>query len=650
MKKYLLLLLLAALLAPYTSSGQTSGCCTMTATASCGPADGNSTCTGSPIITYQSGPNAGSGSCNIPAGAIITTCSVTLSDPLVDGTTNELTHINATVFSGTAGATNVMEDLDPAWTVNFNALGGVSVAGTSFSVSFTGNGNCKPNHRHQVSVNVSVALCWQLPQQVFYQSPTGLQGTYLGNCMENLDCSATLPYVFADNGTQASGGIYSADINEIYRTFCPNTMGKCISANVEYYELETLFDYLRVLNGPTQNSPALATFTGYKPWGSPSTYTSSDSSGCLSFRFYSDYIYNYGGFYITLNCVNCGVANNLPTSDCEGAINACGSTSYSGSSNGPGLKSSCDGCVISENYTTWYYFEVASTGTLAITIDPADNLDDYDFALFQSNDCNNLGLPVRCSYAALTIDGNTGMDSIHSDQSETATGDGWVRDIVVSPSQNYFLMVNNWSPGDAGYNLNFYLKTGTFKECLPLPVELIGLKGSCNRGQTELSWSTASETNNDYWAIMKSTDNTVYKTSGYVMGAGNSNEVRKYYYKDPEENSGTVYYKLKQVDFDGSVTYSELLTINCGSSDLTGLVIKNFQDQGYINLNFSAKTGEKYIVTLIGSDGKILYRSEYESRVQQASIDIPVSALKAGIYRACVQSETTMLQRNVFIY
>jgi len=648
MKKYLLPFLLIGFLASYSTSGQTSGCCTKTTITTCSYADVNDICTGTPVISYNTGINSGTGDCIIPAGAIIKTCRVTLSAPLVDGTTNELTHINATIMSGTAGATNVMEDLDPAWTVNFDALGGVPVAGVTFSVRFTGNSNCSPRDNHQVSLNISVALCWQVPQQIFYQSATGLQGTYLGNCMENLNCSSTLPYVFADNGTQASGGLYSAGINNIYRTFCPNTIGKCISANVEYYELETLFDYLRALNGPTQNSPALANLTGSKPWGSPSTYTSSDSSGCLSFRFLS--YFNRGGFYVTLNCVNCAVADNLSLSDCEGAINACGSTSYGGSSNGPGLKSSCDGCVISENYTTWYYFEIATAGTLAITIDPVDNHDDYDFALFQSNDCNNLGLPVRCSYAALTIDGNTGMADGYRDQSETATGDGWVRDLAVSSAQNYYLMVNNWSPGDAGYNLYFYLTDGTFKECLPLPVALTGFKGTCNQGHSELTWSTVSETNNDYWAVMKSTDNTVFKTSGYVMGAGNSNEVRKYYYKDPEENNGTVYYKLKQVDFNGSATYSELLSLNCGSSDPADLVVKNFQDQGYINLSFSAKTGEKYIVTLTGSEGKIIYRLEYESPRQQASIDIPVSALKAGIYRACVQSETTMLKQNVFIY
>lgn len=643
------LIILISCIVP-VAQGQTSGCCTKSANASCNPVDRNSNCTGSPVVTFSSGANSGSGDCTIPAGAIITSCTVTLSNPLVSGGTANLDHVNATIISGTAGATLNMSAIGAAWATNWDGLGGVPVAGTTFSVLFTGTNTCLNNHSHTASVDVSVRLCWQLPSAIYTQSATGLDGTYLGNCMTNIACGASLPIVFADNGTQASGGLYSNNINNIYRSFCPNTTGKCVSAQVHYYQLENFFDILRINNGPTQNSAQLASLTGSKAWGTPVTYTSSDSSGCLSFRFTSSSSNPYGGFYITLNCQDCASAFNEAYTDCEGAISACGSTAFYGSSNGPGLRSSCSGCMISEHYTTWYKFEIATAGTLSMTIDAIDNSTDYDFAIFQSNDCNNLGTPVRCSYAAITSNGNTGMASGYTDASENVTGDGWLSPLPVTAPQVYYLMINNWSPNDAGFNLNFTLTGGSLKPCVPLPVEMTALNGICDQGLTELTWTTASETNNDYWAIMKSTDNTVFKTSGYVMGAGNSNELRRYYFRDPEENKGTVYYKLKQVDFDGTVTYSDLLAVNCNPEETANLQIRNFQDQGYLNLGFSSIPDEKYTITLIGTDGRMVYNRDYISPGGAATLDVPVGNLKAGIYRIILRSGSSMLGKNVFLY
>lgn len=655
MKKILLLLLTSFILANTSLYGQTSGCCTITTTASCGPINKNVFCIAPNPITFVTGVNGGTGSCTIPAGAVITTCRVTISNPSLTNATlpADLTHADVLVYTGSTGATNNMSVIGAGITINFDPLGGCPVAGTSFSVRITGTAVCAPNHDHTASVNVSVALCWQSPQQTFYQAAAGLQGTYLGNCMQNLNCAATLPYVFADDGNQATGGFYSSSINNIYRTFCPNTAGKCVNASVEYYSLETTYDFLRVINGPTQNSTLITSLNGAKAWGTPVVYTSTDSSGCLSFRFVSDATNTAGGFYITLNCVDCAVARNLPTSDCIGAIATCGSTTFAGTSNGPGLTSSCSGCVVSENYTTWYFFEIATSGTLALTIDATDNTDDYDFALYQSNDCNTLGTPVRCSYAAITATGSTGMVSTAVDLSEIASGDGWVDDLAVTAGQTYVLMVNNWSPGDAGYNLNFFLTNGgTFDDCsvISLPVEMLEFTGTCKNGLSELSWTTATELNNNYWAILKSTDNTVFKTSGYVMGAGNSNEIRNYYFKDPEENTGTVYYKLKQVDFDGYFSYSDLVTVYCKSEELSDLVVRDRQDEGYLSISFNSLPGVEYTIIMIALNGELCYEAILKSVQQKSTFDIPVFQLPTGIYRVSVQTNSSMLQKKVLIY
>lgn len=638
---------------PFFCTAQDSGTCSISAIASCGPCDRNTSCTSNSFISIKTGANPGTGDCVIPSGAIITTCRVTLSNPAVTPAGTPLNHIQVSISSGSAGATNRLDVIGSGLTINFDALGGCPVDGLVFNASFIGTFFCGNTHNHTAQVNVSVQLGWMVPEGIFYQPTTGLQDTYLGNCMTNLNNAATRPYVFADNGTQSSGGFYTNNINYIYRSFCPDAIGKCISANVEYYQLENPNDFLWLLNGPTQNSTQIATLTGAKSWGTPVTYTSSDSSGCLSFRFNSNFANVYGGFFITLQSVNCAVARSEPYTDCEGAIATCGNRVFTGSSNGPGLVSSCQGCVVSENYTSWYFFEVTGSGLLSMTIDAIDNADDYDFSLYRSANCGSLGDPVRCSYASITANGNTGMAAGYTDASETATGNGWVNQLAVSPGEKYVLMVNNWSPNDNGFILNFFLSSGAgFKDCddITLPVEMLSFQGECSNGKSKLYWTTATETNNDYFTIMKSINNTVYKPVGYVLGAGNSNTLTSYYFEDPEENNGTVYYKVKQTDFDGNAQYSNLISVECEAKDLDHFTVNNLQDNGYVNILFDAVSGKSYLLQLISASGNIVFSTDYTAQSNIGTYDIPIAKSLAGIYIIRVISTSNEEIAKLMIY
>ncbi len=648
-------LIILLIIFPAFCTAQNSGTCSISAIASCGPCDRNTSCTSNSFISIKTGSNPGTGDCVFPAGAIITTCRVTLSNPAITAGTlpYNLNHIQFTISSGAAGATNRLDLIGSGLTINFDALGGVPVDGLTFNGVFMGTFNCGNTHNHSARVDVSVQLGWMVPEGVFYQSTAGLQGTYLGNCMVNLNSAASNPYVFTDNGTQASGGFYSNNINYIYRTFCSNSVGKCVSANVQYYSLENTYDFLWILNGPTQNSTQIANLTGNKSWGTPVTYTSSDSSGCLSFRFRSDIINTMGGFFITLQSQNCEVSKNEPFTDCEGAIATCGNRVFTGSSNGPGAVSSCQGCVVSENYTSWYFFEMTSAGILSMTLDAIDNSDDYDFALYKTDNCGTLGDPVRCSYASITSNGNTGMVAGNSDVSETATGNGWVNQLAVSPGEKYILMINNWSPNDNGYILNFFLSSGAgFKDCddITLPVEMFSFNGECSNGKSKLFWTTATETNNDYFTIMKSTNNAVYKPVGYVLGAGNSNTLTSYYFEDPEENNGTVYYKIKQTDFDGNSKYSNLISVECEAKELDHFTVNNLQDDGYVNIMFDAVSGQSYLIQLISASGKIVFSTDFTSPNNIGTFDIPVARSLAGIYFIRVISTSNDEIAKLMIY
>ncbi len=84
----------------------------------------------------------------------------------------------------------------------------------------------------------------------------------------------------------------------------------------------------------------------------------------------------------------------------------------------------------------------------------------------------------------------------------------------------------------------------------------------------ELEWTTLKETQNDYFEVQKSADGRVYKAVGTVLGKGNSDNTVDYQFTDDNPMSGTNYYRLKQVDFNGVYRLSETITVNYDKQDV----------------------------------------------------------------------------------
>ena len=90
-----------------------------------------------------------------------------------------------------------------------------------------------------------------------------------------------------------------------------------------------------------------------------------------------------------------------------------------------------------------------------------------------------------------------------------------------------------------------------------VPVELVVFTASAEQAQITLSWRTASETNNLGFYIERRDDaESTWDEIGFVAGNGTTTDPQTYAYVDAELQPGTYRYRLRQVDFDGSVDYS----------------------------------------------------------------------------------------------
>ncbi|MFW5725715.1 MAG: hypothetical protein ACOCX0_04640, partial [Bacteroidota bacterium] len=96
----------------------------------------------------------------------------------------------------------------------------------------------------------------------------------------------------------------------------------------------------------------------------------------------------------------------------------------------------------------------------------------------------------------------------------------------------------------------------------PLPVEWYSFDASLAGDEVLLTWQTATETNNDYFTVLRSADGIDFESLGIIAGAGNSNELLSYSFTDNAPRAGINYYQIRQTDFDGQTDYSQLLAVN----------------------------------------------------------------------------------------
>ncbi len=486
---------------------------------------------------------------------------------------------------------------------------------------------------------------------VDYVHPTvGGAGEFVGACMVN-DCG---PFRYTDNGGLAAN--YSTNIGitgppthygGIYRVFCPETAGMCMQATFNSFRTFNNRDYLQVKSGPTQNSPDFALNHAPTAWGgingmwgnlngvTPFSFTSTDASGCLTFRFHSDAASTHTGWDATLQCVPCaGGPSGTDNNDCQTLTALCAGTALPGNSSGPGLVS--DGCVFGqcpaggENFSNWYTFQAQTTGTLNITITPTTPSDDYDFAIYGPNvTCSTLGNPVRCSDAATT--GATGMGG-DVDLTEPAAGNGQLATMNVVAGQQYIMVVDEWTATGSGYTLTF---GGTASlDCVVLPVELAEFNAEYVPSEdiVDIFWRTESERDNDRFEVERSTDGINWEIIHVVKGAGTTTYETQYYVADPNPFLGVNYYRLNQWDTDGNGKYSEVIAVNILDNVYDMLTVFPNPTKESVEVIFNSYSKEQVMMTLTNSSGKVIVNTPIDAVSGGNRFNLDLNGQSAGVY------------------
>lgn len=144
----------------------------------------------------------------------------------------------------------------------------------------------------------------------------------------------------------------------------------------------------------------------------------------------------------------------------------------------------------------------------------------------------------------------------------------------------------------------------------PLPVELLYFTAAPKQDKVLLAWSTATESDNAYFEIEKTKNGRDFEQVLKVNGAGYSSSVLTYEAEDTRPFQGVSYYRLKQVDFNGDYSYSDLVQVALSDeAGFTWNVFPNPVENHMVNVTISAPGDAEVELQLVDAMGKTHFRS-----------------------------------------
>lgn len=183
-----------------------------------------------------------------------------------------------------------------------------------------------------------------------------------------------------------------------------------------------------------------------------------------------------------------------------------------------------------------------------------------------------------------------------------------------------------------------------------LPVEFLYFEASIYNEVVELDWATATETDNDKFEVERSVDGVTFEKIGEIVGNGDSNKKIDYAFDDinfSEVFSEDVYYRLKQIDYDGEFEYSETARVYRPLEKKTLEVVPNPYATSF-ELQFVATQDEKVAVRVLDMNGKIYYSTRHEASKGTNSFEISdLYNIPTGLYLVNIQGSSISFTERI---
>lgn len=250
------------------------------------------------------------------------------------------------------------------------------------------------------------------------------------------------------------------------------------------------------------------------------------------------------------------------------------------------------------------------------------------------------GNPTPCSgsgnWTVVTCPESSFESTPNTLDGRSHTGNGSIENFDLSMDNavignTYYIIIDGNASATADYYI--HVTDGVASE-LTLPVTLVRFASEQSDNGIDIFWETASEINNDYFVLERSLNAIDFERIAVISGAGNSNSNKIYSYFDHNHYDAHVYYRLKQVDFDGQFSYSNVISVR-SDMFLSSTEIKSWYDDfdGAFYFDISSLQNEELDIDVFNSLAIKSIGFKFNALEQSNSLlKIPVNGLKPGIY------------------
>jgi len=181
-----------------------------------------------------------------------------------------------------------------------------------------------------------------------------------------------------------------------------------------------------------------------------------------------------------------------------------------------------------------------------------------------------------------------------------------------------------------------------------LPVKLLTFLAENTQGVIVLKWQTASEENSAYFSLERSNNAKDFEEIAQLRAAGNSNKVQNYKYIDQSADlKQSIYYRLKQIDYNGDYTYSDIVSVNALAQNIK--LNKCYSTDEQLNMEINSNINTYSQLQLIDITGKILYSRELNINRGLHNYRIGIGNFSRGVYFLRITTESGINMREKLI-
>jgi hypothetical protein len=215
---------------------------------------------------------------------------------------------------------------------------------------------------------------------------------------------------------------------------------------------------------------------------------------------------------------------------------------------------------------------------------------------------------------------------------------GTVVDVINSTTSNPFILT---APAYGNYVVNAGYKSPGPRKWdssivkVIVPVELASFRAAIKENDVILNWQTATELNNSGFQVERMQENNEWNEIGFVIGNGTTTEIHNYTFEDKNLLAGIYYYRIKQIDFDGTYEYFNLGNEIEILSPNIFVLLQNYPNpfNPTTTIKFSLQEKANLLLTVYNSIGEdVVTLIHDEKPAGSYEVEFDATGLTSGIY------------------